>query len=145
MNIEEVQPSTGGITMQPVGRHQSVAYKNKIFVIGGYDGISKFNTLSVFDLETKQWSRPTPKGDIPEPRSNHSCALIGHTVYSSISSLTLTHSLSYSLSLSLSFSHSHSHFHSLSHSFILIIHFISRFLLQTQQNNKQRVNSTFVL
>lgn len=31
--------------------------------------------------ETRQWSRPTPKGDIPEPRSNHSCALIGNTLY----------------------------------------------------------------
>jgi N-acetylneuraminic acid mutarotase len=80
MNIEEL-PTSGGMIMQPVGRHQSVAYKNKIFVIGGYDGISKFNTLSVFDLQTRQWYRPIPKGDIPEPRSNHSCALIGNTLY----------------------------------------------------------------
>jgi hypothetical protein len=55
MEIEELH-TNGGMVMQPVGRHQSVAYKNRIFVVGGYDGISKFNTLSVFDLRTFLYS-----------------------------------------------------------------------------------------
>lgn len=64
--------------MHPLSRHQACAYNGKVYVFGGFDGISKFNNLSIYDVETKKWSFPAVLGGAtPKPRSNHACAVVG--------------------------------------------------------------------
>ncbi len=31
--------------------------KNRLYAIGGYNGMERLNTVEVFDAETKRWSR----------------------------------------------------------------------------------------
>jgi len=63
-----------------LARHQSVAWKNKVYTFGGYD-YTYFYNLAVFDVITKTWTYPKVNGDIPVPRSNHASALVGNKFY----------------------------------------------------------------
>jgi len=63
--------------MHPLSRHQACAYDGKVYVFGGFDGTSKFNNLSIYNVETKSWSfPPILGGTTPKPRSNHACAIV---------------------------------------------------------------------
>src|SRR5690606_21222956 len=50
-------------------------YKDKIYVTFGEHGKEDFGDVSVFDLNSNEWSIPKIHGTPPKPRSRH-CALI---------------------------------------------------------------------
>jgi N-acetylneuraminic acid mutarotase len=66
---------------QPLSRHQSCAVGNKIYVFGGFDGVSRFNEMSVFNVAMNWWYKVETRGDVPAPRSNHACAVVGTNMY----------------------------------------------------------------
>jgi N-acetylneuraminic acid mutarotase len=66
---------------QPLSRHQSCAVGNKIYVFGGFDGVSRFNEMSVFNVAMNWWYKVETRGDVPAPRSNHACAVVGTNIY----------------------------------------------------------------
>jgi hypothetical protein len=67
--------------MQPLSRHQACAHGSLLYVFGGFDGKTQFNNLSYFDVDTGVWAAPLVRGDIPKPRSNHACAIVGNRMF----------------------------------------------------------------
>merc|ERR1712070_924021 len=45
--------------------HAAAVVKNKLYVIGGYDGKEPLDTFECFDPETDQWSPPMKMGALP--------------------------------------------------------------------------------
>jgi len=68
-------------TMQPLSRHQACRFGKLIYIIGGFDGKSQFNKVSIFDTETQSWHSPEVLGPQPEPRSNHACVIVKNKLY----------------------------------------------------------------
>eukprot|EP01112_Ceratiomyxa_fruticulosa_P019604 TRINITY_DN645_c0_g2_i1.p1 TRINITY_DN645_c0_g2~~TRINITY_DN645_c0_g2_i1.p1 ORF type:complete len:435 (-),score=42.07 TRINITY_DN645_c0_g2_i1:46-1305(-) len=77
--IVRITPTRG--TPPRSARHTSVTIFNKIFMFGGFDGVSQHFGLNVFDVETNEWYVPQSYGDVPLSRTNHASASIGHRMY----------------------------------------------------------------
>jgi len=78
------QPVLRGDRPPAFSRHTSVLVKGRIFVFGGYDGISTTFGLSVFNPVTCVWTNVQSsqlRGEIPQPRTNHAAAAIGNKMY----------------------------------------------------------------
>ena len=54
---------------------------DKLYVFGGYDGVTRMNDFFVCDLNTYEWSEIKNFGSIPSPRYFHSCALHDGKIY----------------------------------------------------------------
>ncbi|KAF8699551.1 Kelch motif, partial [Rhizoctonia solani] len=62
--------------------HAMVAYKNKLYVFGGYyDGDAIFNDTWCFDMNAKTWTELDCIGPTLPRRSGHAVALVGDVVY----------------------------------------------------------------
>eukprot|EP01113_Clastostelium_recurvatum_P037016 TRINITY_DN536_c0_g1_i1.p1 TRINITY_DN536_c0_g1~~TRINITY_DN536_c0_g1_i1.p1 ORF type:complete len:481 (+),score=155.35 TRINITY_DN536_c0_g1_i1:105-1547(+) len=79
MVSERVTLASGAVPKY--ARHTAVTVGNKIFTFGGYDGINQHFQLCQFDPNTLEWTRPHTTGDVPQPRTNHSAASVGHLMY----------------------------------------------------------------
>jgi len=77
-NVITQVPSHG---MIPLSRHQSCSYQDKIYIFGGFDGVSSFNYLSVYDTTTYEWKDVECTGQVPSARSNHSCVVVEDYMY----------------------------------------------------------------
>jgi len=77
-NVLSKVPSHG---MIPLSRHQSCSYQDKIYVFGGFDGVSSFNYLSVYDTTKYEWKDVECTGHVPSARSNHSCVVVEEYMY----------------------------------------------------------------
>lgn len=70
--------------VQPVGRrsHAAFAYKDKMFVFGGFNQREKshFNDLWCFDPATCLWYPVSASGKLPSPRRRHTASCIGAKV-----------------------------------------------------------------
>lgn len=90
-------------------RHTAAAIDNKVYCFGGFDGISTLYGVAVFDVgknalslfisfiysfflcilravlnvfvDELTWDMPEVYGDIPSPRTNHSCTSLGSKIY----------------------------------------------------------------
>ena len=60
-----------------IKNHSTILYKRSLYIFGGYDGKKNHNTLHVFSLDNREWSRPIVYGDEPVGRNGHTATLIG--------------------------------------------------------------------
>jgi len=77
--MEKVNPTSG--IPPKFARHTAVTIGEKIYLFGGFDGVSKHFHLSVFDPRTSEWSSPKPAGAQPPSRTNHSAVAVGSSMY----------------------------------------------------------------
>lgn len=70
---------------KPTGRrsHSSWAYKDKLYIFGGFSGINNehFNTLYEFNPATNTWSQMKPIGEGPTPRRRQCSIVVGGRVF----------------------------------------------------------------
>lgn len=79
MKVDKVNPVSG--VPPKFARHTAVSIGDKIYLFGGFDGVSKHFNLSVFDTKTTEWSSPKPDGLHPPSRTNHSAVAIDSRMY----------------------------------------------------------------
>jgi len=79
MKVEKVNPVAGN--PPKFARHTAVTMGNKIYLFGGFDGVSQHFHLSVFDTTTLVWASAKPLGICPPSRTNHSAVAIGPKMY----------------------------------------------------------------
>lgn len=79
MTVEKVNPAAG---LPPkFARHTAVTIEKKIYLFGGFDGVSRHFHLSVFDSTSTEWTSPRPAGMHPPSRTNHSAVAVGRKMY----------------------------------------------------------------
>jgi len=66
---------------QNFARHSSISIGNKIYTFGGFDGVSQYFGVAVFDLEKMTWSYPETVGEPPKLKTNHAACAIGSKMY----------------------------------------------------------------
>jgi N-acetylneuraminic acid mutarotase len=79
MKVEKVNPVLG--IPPKFARHTAVTIGDKIYLFGGFDGVSKHFHLSVFDTKSTEWTSPKPLGSTPPSRTNHSAVAVGTRMY----------------------------------------------------------------
>lgn len=79
MKVDKVNPTRG--VPPKFARHTAVTIDEKIYLFGGFDGVSKHFHLSVFDAKTTEWTSPKPDGQNPPSRTNHSAVAIDSKMY----------------------------------------------------------------
>lgn len=79
MTVDKVNPTRG--VPPKFARHTAVTIGEKIYLFGGFDGVSKHFHLSVFDAKTTEWTSPRPDGNHPPSRTNHSAVAIDSKMY----------------------------------------------------------------
>jgi len=79
MKVEKVNPATGN--PPKFARHTAVTLGHKIYLFGGFDGVSQHFHLSVFDTKTLIWSSVKPSGPAPPSRTNHSAVALGSRMF----------------------------------------------------------------
>jgi len=79
MSIRKVAPASGSVPR--FARHSAVTFGDKIYMFGGYDGVSQHFYLSCYDTVSNSWSFPTTSGPSPQSRTNHSAVAIGSKMY----------------------------------------------------------------
>jgi len=77
--VEKVNPVQGN--PPKFARHTAVTVGDKIYLFGGFDGVSQHFHLSVFDTNTFVWTNVKPLGLQPPSRTNHSAVAIGSKMY----------------------------------------------------------------
>ena len=60
-----------------IKNHTAIIYNKSIFIFGGYDGKKNHNTLHVYNIETKEWTKPKVFGQEPPVRNGHTATLVG--------------------------------------------------------------------
>lgn len=79
MTVGKVNPVSG---LPPkFARHTAVTIEKKIYLFGGFDGVSRHFHLSVFDTISTEWASPRPQGPPPPSRTNHSAVAVGSKMY----------------------------------------------------------------
>jgi len=64
--------------------HNSIVFKDSMFIFGGYDegrNPSEYSDVHRFDFLTEEWSRIECRGDIPQGRSRSTAVQWGHYMY----------------------------------------------------------------
>lgn len=79
MQVDKVNPTTG--VPPKFARHTAVTIDDKVYLFGGFDGVSKHFHLSILDPKTSEWNNVKPAGTIPPSRTNHSAVAIGSKMY----------------------------------------------------------------
>jgi len=77
--VEKVAPASG--TPPKFARHSAVSIAHKIYLFGGFDGISQHFHLSVYNTVDNTWETPEVVGYCPPSRTNHAAASIGSIMY----------------------------------------------------------------
>lgn len=77
--VEKVNPVCG--VPPKFARHTAVTIGDKVYLFGGFDGVSKHFHLSIFDSKTTEWTNPKAAGIQPPSRTNHSAVVIGSRMY----------------------------------------------------------------
>ncbi|KDO31678.1 hypothetical protein SPRG_03596 [Saprolegnia parasitica CBS 223.65] len=77
------EPVTKGAPPGPCNMHTAdyLAHARGILVFRGGNGREYLNDLHFLDIDTLTWSKPSVRGVAPEPRANHSSALVGTKLY----------------------------------------------------------------
>lgn len=76
--VIDVKPSI--ITPQPSYNHSAVIVGSEMFVFGGWNGITSFRKLNVFDLKLSTWTTIEYNDDSLISRRDH-CAIIAGSLY----------------------------------------------------------------
>jgi N-acetylneuraminic acid mutarotase len=79
MQIDKVDPTRG--VPPKFARHTAVTIGDKVYLFGGFDGVSKHFHLSVFDTKSAEWASLKPAGNSPPSRTNHSAVAVGSKMY----------------------------------------------------------------
>lgn len=79
MKVDKVNPAQGN--PPKFARHTAVTIGERVYLFGGFDGVSRHFHLSVFDTKTTEWMCPKPAGNTPPSRTNHSAVAIGSRMY----------------------------------------------------------------
>ena len=61
-----------------IKNHTAIIYNKGIFIFGGYDGKKNHNTLYIYNIETKDWTKPQVYGNEPPGRNGHTATLVGN-------------------------------------------------------------------
>ena len=64
-----------------IKNHTAVAYKNSIYIFGGYDGKKNHNTLYILDTDSLKWVRKKCPGGEPLGRNGHTATIIDEMMY----------------------------------------------------------------
>eukprot|EP01133_Synstelium_polycarpum_P020113 gene20113-24117_t len=72
---------TTGTVPQPRSRHSATLVNDKIYIFGGSDAHTTFNSLYALDIHTLKWSIPNCGGDTPQPSWGHSSLLYDNRIY----------------------------------------------------------------
>jgi hypothetical protein len=74
--MQWTHPEMQGDVPPPVRAHSATLIGRKIVVIAGGEGATYYNSVHVFDIPTRRWSRPTlTTADVPPPRRAHTTVL----------------------------------------------------------------------
>jgi hypothetical protein len=69
-------PEMQGDLPPPCRAHSATLVGRKIVIIGGGEGAQYYNSVHVFDIPTRRWSRPTfTSTEVPPPRRAHTTVL----------------------------------------------------------------------
>ena len=60
-----------------IKNHTAIIYNKQIFIFGGYDGKKNHNTLYIYNIESKEWIKPSISGFEPPGRNGHTATLVG--------------------------------------------------------------------
>lgn len=75
-------PEMQGDLPPPCRAHSATLVGRKIIIIGGGEGASYYNSVHVFDIPTRRWSRPTlTTADVPPPRRAHTTVLYQNKIW----------------------------------------------------------------
>jgi UDP-N-acetylglucosamine:LPS N-acetylglucosamine transferase len=75
-------PEMQGDLPPPCRAHSATLVGRKIVIIGGGEGASYYNSVHVFDIPTRRWSRPTfTSTDVPPPRRAHTTVLYQNKIW----------------------------------------------------------------
>jgi Rab9 effector protein with kelch motifs len=75
-------PEMQGDLPPPCRAHSATLVGRKIVIIGGGEGASYYNSVHVFDIPARRWSRPTfTTTDIPPPRRAHTTVLYQNKIW----------------------------------------------------------------
>jgi len=77
--VEKISPVQG--SPPKFARHTAVTIGEKIYLFGGFDGVSQHFHLSVFDTTSLVWANVKPAGTLPPSRTNHSAVAVGTRMY----------------------------------------------------------------
>ncbi|OQR94665.1 hypothetical protein THRCLA_08125 [Thraustotheca clavata] len=77
------EPVTKGVPPGPCNMHTAdyIPHLRGIIVFRGGNGREYLNDLHFLGIDTLTWSKCTAEGSAPEPRANHSSAVIGKKLY----------------------------------------------------------------
>lgn len=75
------QPAVRGTPPGPCNMHSAdyVAHRREVYVFRGGNGREYMNDLHALDVDTMIWRRVNTTGQVPEPRANHSSAMLEET------------------------------------------------------------------
>ncbi|KAI8366057.1 uncharacterized protein BYT42DRAFT_595979 [Radiomyces spectabilis] len=66
----------GRTPSRPMRAHTANLVGEMLYVFGGCDVKTCFNTLYILDMDTLTWSKPRTSGEIPPPCRAHSCTVV---------------------------------------------------------------------
>jgi hypothetical protein len=80
--MQWTHPEMQGDLPPPCRAHSATLVGRKIVLIGGGENASYFNSVHVFDIPTRRWSRPTlTSSDVPPPRRAHTTVLYQNKIW----------------------------------------------------------------
>lgn len=80
--MQWTHPEMQGDLPPPCRAHSATLVGRKIVIIGGGEGASYYNSVFVFDIPARRWSRPTfTSGDVPPPRRAHTTVLYQNKIW----------------------------------------------------------------
>jgi hypothetical protein len=80
--MQWTHPDMQGDLPPPCRAHTATLVGRKIVIIGGGEGASYYNSVHVFDIPTRRWSRPTfTSAEIPPPRRAHTTVLYQNKIW----------------------------------------------------------------
>ena len=80
--MQWTHPEMQGELPPPCRAHSATLVGRKIVIIGGGEGASYYNSVYVFDIPTRRWSRPTfTSTDVPPPRRAHTTVLYQNKIW----------------------------------------------------------------
>jgi UDP-N-acetylglucosamine:LPS N-acetylglucosamine transferase len=80
--MQWTHPEMQGDLPPPCRAHSATLVGRKIVIIGGGENASYYNSVHVFDIPTRRWSRPTfTTTDVPPPRRAHTTVLYQNKIW----------------------------------------------------------------
>jgi|SRR5713226_969691 len=80
--MQWTHPEMQGDLPPPCRAHSATLVGRKVVLIGGGENASYYNSVHVFDIPTRRWSRPTlTTSDVPPPRRAHTTVLYQNKIW----------------------------------------------------------------